>query len=152
MARNSDLIRQWFKEVWNQGREATIDDLCSPEAVGHGQTPDGSDIVGPDHFRQFWKAFRAAFTSIHVEIHQTIEEGEMVIARWTIKMQHTGPFLGIAPTAKPITATGMSMMRFVDGKIVEAWDNYDQLALMTQLGAFSLENLSSPARPEARIA
>jgi predicted ester cyclase len=32
----------------------------------------------------------------------------------------------------------MSMMRFVDGKIVEAWDNYDQLALMSQLGAFSL--------------
>jgi steroid delta-isomerase-like uncharacterized protein len=152
MARNSDLICQWFEEVWNQGREATIDDLCSLEAVGHGQTPDGSDIVGPDHFREFWKAFRAAFTSIHVEIHQTIEEGEMVIARWTITMKHTGPFLGIAPTANRLTVTGMSMMRFVDGKIVEAWDNYDQLALMTQLGAFSLENLSSPARPEARIA
>jgi predicted ester cyclase len=152
MAKNSDLIRQWFEEVWNQGREATIDDLCTKAAVGHGQTPDGSDIVGPDHFRQFWKAFRAAITAIHFEIHQTIEEGEMVIARWTIKMKHTGPFLGIAPTAKPITATGMSMMRFLDGKIVEAWDNWDQLALMAQLGVVSLENLSSPTRPEARIA
>jgi steroid delta-isomerase-like uncharacterized protein len=138
MAKNSDLIRQWFEEVWNQGREQTIDELCAKNAVGHGQTPDGSDLIGPDPFRKFWKAFRAAFTSIHVEIHQTIEEGEMVIARWTITMQHTGSFLGIAPTAKPITATGMSMMRFVDGKIVEAWDNYDQLALMSQLGAFSL--------------
>jgi steroid delta-isomerase-like uncharacterized protein len=149
MARNSDLIRQWFEEVWNQGREQTIDDLCAKHAVGHGQTPDGSDLVGPDHFREFWKAFRAAFTSIRVEIHQTIEEGEMVIARWTITMQHSGPFLGIAPTAKRITATGMSMMRFVDGKIVEAWDNYDQLALMAQLGAFSLP---SAAESEARIA
>jgi steroid delta-isomerase-like uncharacterized protein len=152
MARNSDLIRKWFEEVWNQGHEQTIDDLCAKNAVGHGQTPDGTDIVGPDHFREFWKAFRAAFTSIRVEIHQTIEEGEMVIARWTITMKHSGPFLGIGPTSKPVTATGMSMMRFVDGKIVEAWDNYDQLALMTQLGAFSLDRLSSAAKLEARIA
>jgi hypothetical protein len=50
MATNSELIRRWFEEVWNQGREATIDDLCAKEAVGHGQTPDGSDIVGPEHF------------------------------------------------------------------------------------------------------
>jgi len=149
MARNSDLIRKWFEEVWNQGLETTIDSMCAKNAVGHGQTADGSDLVGPEPFREFWKAFRAAFTSIHIEIHQTIEEGDMVIARWTIKMQHTGPFLGIASTGKSITATGMSMMRFVDGKIVEAWDNYDQLALMAQLGAFSLP---SAAAPEARIA
>src|ERR1700692_4805200 len=118
MPTNSDLIRQWFEQVWNQGHEQTIDDLCAKNAVGHGQTADGSDIVGPDRFREFWQAFRAAFTSFHVEIHQTIEEGEIVIVRWTITMTHSGPFLGIAPTAKPITATGMSMMRFVNGKIV----------------------------------
>jgi len=153
VAKNSDLIRQWFEEVWNQGREAAIDDLCSLQAIGHGQTPDGSDIVGPDHFRQFWKTFRAAFTSIHVEVRQTIEEGELVMARWTITMQHTGPFLAIAPTAKYVTATGMSMIRFVDGKIVEAWDNYDQLALLAQLGAVSLHQFSAVARPaEAQVA
>jgi steroid delta-isomerase-like uncharacterized protein len=153
MAKNSELIRQWFEEVWNQGREATIDDLCAKEAVGHGQTHDGSDIVGPGHFKQFWRAFRAAFTSVQVEIHRTVEEGEMVIARWTLTAQHTGPFLGLAPTGKRITATGMSMMHFADGKIVEAWDNWDQLAVMVQLGAVSLEKIAPAAMPaESRVA
>jgi steroid delta-isomerase-like uncharacterized protein len=142
MARNSDLIRKWFEEVWNQGQEATIDALCAKEAIGHGQTLDGSDVVGPDHFKQFWQNFRAAFTSIHVEIHQTIEQGEMVMARWTITMMHTGPFLGIPPSGKQITTKGMSIQRFVGGKIVEAWDNWDQLGVMAQLGAVSLEKLS----------
>lgn len=141
MTGNADLIRRWFEEVWNQGREATIDALCAKEAVGHGQTLDGSDIVGPDHFKQFWHSFGAAFTSIHVEIHQTIEQGEMVMAQWTITMTHTGPFLGIPLSGKRITAKGMSVQRFRGGKIVEAWDNWDQLGVMVQLGAVSLEKL-----------
>ena len=153
MARNSELIRQWFEEVWNQEREATIDALCAKEAIGHGQTPDGTDIIGPEHFKQFWHNFRSAFTSIHVEIHRTIEEGEMVMAQWTLTMKHTGPFLGIEPTGKRITAKGMSLQHFVGGKIMEAWDNWDQLAVMTQLGVVSLENIASAAKPpEARIA
>ena len=142
MADNAALIRKWFEEVWNQGREETIDALCAGDAVGHGQTPDGYDIIGPEHFRQFWHSFRAAYTSIHVEIHQTIAEGEMAMARWTITMTHTGPFMGIPPSGKRITAKGMSIQRFVNGKIVEAWDNWDQLAVMVQLGVVSLENLS----------
>jgi predicted ester cyclase len=33
----------------------------------------------------------------------------------------------------------MSIQRFVGGKIVEAWDNWDQLGAMAQLGAVSLD-------------
>jgi len=141
MAQNADLIRRWFEEAWNQGREATIDDMCAKEAIGHGQTADGSDIVGPDHFKQFWNAFRSAFTSIHVEIHQTIEQGELAMARWTITMTHAGPFLGIPASGRQITTKGMSIQRFVGGKIVEAWDNWDQLGVMVQLGVVSPDKL-----------
>jgi steroid delta-isomerase-like uncharacterized protein len=147
MAKNSDLIRRWFEEIWNQGREQTIDELCAKEAVGHGQTLDGSDIVGPEHFRQFWSNFRSAFTSIRVEIHRTIEEGDLVMAQWTLSAKHTGNFLGVAPTGKLITATGMSIQRFAGGKIAEAWDNWDQLAVMTQLGVVSLDKISSGEKP-----
>ncbi len=147
MARNSELITRWFDEVWNQGREATIDELCAKEAVGHGQTTDGSDIVGPEHFRQFWHAFRSAFTSIHVEIHRTLEEGDLAMAQWTLSAKHMGSFLGIAPTGKLITATGMSLQRFAGGKIIEAWDNWDQLAVMAQLGVVSLDKISSGENP-----
>jgi predicted ester cyclase len=139
MPNNADLIRRWFEEVWNQGREATIDELCSKQAVGHGQTHDGSDIIGPAHFKQFWHAFRSGFSSIHVEIHQTIEQGEMVLARWTLNADHTGPFMGIEPSRSRITTNGMSLQRFVGGQIVEAWDNWDQLGAFTQLGAVSFK-------------
>jgi predicted ester cyclase len=64
------------------------------------------------------------------------------MARWSISMAHTGPFLGIPASGKTISATGMSVQRFVGGKIGEAWDNWDQLSLMVQLGAFSLEEVN----------
>lgn len=152
MAKNSELIRCWFDEVWNQGREATIDELCAPDAIGHGQTLDGSDILGPEPFRQFWLNFRSAFSSIHIQIERTIEEGELVLAQWTLTMKHTGSFLGIASTGKEITARGMSIQRFVDGRIREAWDNWDQLGVMTQLGAVSIDAISSTKSAEERVA
>jgi predicted ester cyclase len=75
------------------------------------------------------------------------------MAQWTLSAKHTGSFLGIAPTEKLITATGMSIQRFADGKIVEGWDNWDQLAVLTQLGVVSLDSISSGEKPlDTRVA
>ncbi len=131
---NSTLIRKWFDEVWNQGREQTIDEMCSPDAVGFGQAEHGIPMKGPEHFKQFWRGFRAAFSEIHLEVEDSFEEGDKVLARWTLSMKHTGTFQGIAPTSKAVSIRGMSMQRFAGGKIVEAWDNWDQLGLLVQLG------------------
>ena len=144
MPNNSDFIRRWFEEVWNQGREETIDELCAKNCVGHGQTADGTPIEGPQHFKQFWRDFRAGLSEIRVEIHQTIEQGDMVMARWTLAADHTGPLMGTKPSGKRISVTGMSVQRLADGQIVEAWDNWDQLAAFTQVGAVSLR-VQAPA-------
>jgi steroid delta-isomerase-like uncharacterized protein len=135
MPTNSSLIRKWFEEVWNQGREATIDEMCHKDAVGVGQAQHGTQIHGPEDFKQLWRSVRGAFSEIHIDIHDTIEQDDRVVARWTMAMIHTGPFLGIAPSKKHVRVTGMSAQRFLDGKIVEAWDNWDQLSLLVQLGS-----------------
>ena len=38
---------------------------------------------------------------------------------WTARGNHQGEYEGIAPTGKPITATGITILRIVDGKVVE---------------------------------
>jgi steroid delta-isomerase-like uncharacterized protein len=135
MAENARLIRKWFEEVWNQGREETVDAMCAKDVIGHGQAQHGADIRGPEHFKQFMRGFRSAFSDIHIEIHDTIEQGDKVVARWTTTMIHTGTFLNTAPTGKHVSVNGISIQRFAGGKITEGWDNWDQLGLLVQLGA-----------------
>jgi predicted ester cyclase len=50
-------------------------------------------------------------------------------------MIHTGTFVGVTPTNKHVNVHGISIQQFVDGQIVAGWDNWDQLALLVQIGA-----------------
>jgi len=151
MPTNGELIRRWFEEVWNQGREATIDELVAKHAVGKGQTIDGSPITGPEPFKSFWNALRSAFSSIHVDIHHVIEQGDLALLQWTITMTHTGEFMGMPATGRTVTATGMSLQRFENGKIVEAWDNWDQLGAFAQLGEISRVQMALSASKSSAV-
>ena len=151
MPTNGDLIRRWFEEVWNQGREATIDELVAKHAVGKGQTIDGSAITGPEPFKAFWYALRSAFSSIHVDIHHVIEQGDLALLQWTITMTHTGEFMGMPATGRTVAATGMSLQRFENGKIVEAWDNWDQLGAFAQLGEISRVQMALSASKSSAV-
>jgi len=135
---NSQLIRRWFDQVWNQGRADVIDQMSHPQTKGYGQAEHGRQI-DMDEFKKLWSGLRSAFPDIHVTIHDTIEQGEKVAARWTATMTHKGEFLGFAPTGRTATITGISLQRWENGKIMEGWDNWDQLGLLVQLGLVPLK-------------
>ncbi len=59
-------------------------------------------------------------------------------------MTHKGEFLGFAPTGKEVTITGTTIQRISDGKIVEGWDNWDQLGLLVQIGAVNAAHFVAP--------
>jgi predicted ester cyclase len=67
----------------------------------------------------------------------TIEDAfgveDKVVARWSAVMTHTGDHLGVPATNKTVRITGITIARIEKVKIVEGWDNWDQLALMQQL-------------------
>ncbi len=131
---NSALIRRWFDEIWNNGRMEAIDEMASPDVIGHGQAQHDID-VGLEQFRAFAIDLRRAFPDMQVSIDQTIEQGDKVVAHWTSTMTHKDAFLGFAPTGRKVTVTGISIQRISNGKIVEGWDNWDQLGLLVQIGA-----------------
>jgi steroid delta-isomerase-like uncharacterized protein len=141
---NSALIRRWFDQVWNEGRMEAIDEMASPDVVGHGQAQHATD-VGLEEFRTFAKDLRRAFPDMTVTIDQIVEQGDKVVARWTSTMTHKGDFLGFAPSGKKATITGTSIQRISGGKIVEGWDNWDQLGLLVQIGAVPAAHFVKPA-------
>lgn len=50
-------------------------------------------------------------------------------------MEHTGAdLMGVPAGNKQVTANGIYIFRFAQGKIVEVWDTWDNLNVMQQLG------------------
>jgi len=64
-----------------------------------------------------------------------VAEGDKVVARWTSFGTHNGDFMGISPTGKQVTTSGITIFRLQDGKIVEEWSESDMLGMLQQVGA-----------------
>jgi steroid delta-isomerase-like uncharacterized protein len=139
------FVRTWFEEIWNKGRLSAIDEMLADNAVMHGLGEAGSKLTGPAGFKPFVERLRGAFSDIEIRVEETIEERDLIASRWVATMRHTGPDLGVPPTGKQVTVTGMSIARLRDGKMVEAWNNWDMLSLMHQIEAMQTPATLMPA-------
>ena len=131
-AENKEIVRRYIEEVWTQGNLAIIDELFAANFVNH--TPARGLPPDREGFKQFAVAYRAGFPDLQATLEEIIGEGDKVVTRWTARGTHRGEFMGVAPTGKKATVTGISITRVAGGKIVEDWTQGDTLGLMQQLG------------------
>jgi predicted ester cyclase len=128
------ILHRWFEEVWNQGRESAIDEMSYHDVHGHGlKAPDGNEVQSMDAFKAYYRQLRAALSDIHVTVEDVVTEGDLTVARCTVTAKHTGEGLGKPPKGNPIQFTGMTMVRIKDGKIAEAWNNFDFMTMFQQM-------------------
>jgi len=69
-----------------------------------------------------------------VTLDDLIAEGDKVAVRMTMRATHKGALMDIQATGKQVTMTGIEIMRFAGGKMVEHWEEFDQLGMLQQLG------------------
>ncbi len=129
---NKAIVRRYFEEIWNQGKLNVIPELIAANHVHHD--PANPGLSGPDGMKQLVSTYRAAFPDVHFTLEDQIAEENRVVSRWTSGGTHQGELMGIGPTNKTITITGIDIHRIVNGKIEEHWSNWDTLGLLQQLG------------------
>jgi steroid delta-isomerase-like uncharacterized protein len=125
-----NLAIRWFEEVWNKGRREAIDELMDADCVIHD---GGVSIQGPEQFKPYFDRLQSSFSDIHVEILQTLCDGDMVCLRWLLTMRHTGDGLGLPASGKQVTATGIGIIEVSGGRLGEGWQNWDMLGLIEQI-------------------
>jgi len=130
---NKDLARRWLEEVWGKGNMATVDELAGADFVWHWAPPGLA--ANREGYRQFVRMEFDAFADVSCAAEDVVAEGDKVAGRWTWRGTHNGEFMGVAPTGRQVTLTGICINRVVGGKIVEEWGEMDMLGLMQQLGA-----------------
>lgn len=129
---NKALTRRWFEEVWNKRNRDAIHELAHPEAQTYG-LGEGRGPAGIEQFIPFWERFNQAFPDLKMVVDDVIAEGDKTAVRIHADATHTGEGLGIAATGRPVHMTGLIMIRWKDGQIIEAWNEFDAWGMMQQL-------------------
>ncbi len=139
---NKQLVRRFYVEVWNKGNLAVADEVFTKDYVRHDPGA-GAPTPGPEGQKQIAAEIRKAFPDVVMTIDFVIGEGDMVVARWTMKGTHKADLPTAKATNKQVTFSGINAYRFERGKVVELWNHRDDLSMLMQLGA-----LKPPAPPK----
>lgn len=129
---NKACSRRVFEEIWNQGALDEIYEVFASNFVLH--EPAAGEIRGPEGYKKFVAMYRTAYPDLHFTVEDQIAEGDKVVNRLTFTATHKGKLMGIPPTGVKITTTGITICRYGDGKMLEAWVDSDVLGMLQQLG------------------
>lgn len=129
---HADLLRNWFAEVWENGKTDVIDQYFAPETMAQGLIPEMQ--VGADDFKDLVTAFRHVLGDIKVELPKILEDGDWVSAIVHLKTTR-------ADNGAPLQATGSVIARVRDNRVVEVYNQFDFISLFEQLGQFPKDTL-----------
>ncbi len=123
---NKKLAREYYKVIDREG-PGFGKHYHTANSVYHGANHTGFDTIG------IGNAFYTAFPDFTHIILDQVAEGDIVVERIRYFATHLGEFMGIAPTGRQITYTGMDWVRFENGKVAERWGVADEAGLRRQL-------------------
>ena len=116
-----ELVRRLVHEVLNDGRLDLIDEIYSPSLAPLA--------------RRWIEPFLASFDDLDMRVVQILQEGDVVVGRFTCSGTHTGSWLGHPPTGRRFhNVAEVYFFQVSDGRITSAWGLEDTLERMRQLG------------------
>lgn len=130
---NKAIVRRAFEEPW-RGSLDVVDELVASDYIGHDPA-NPEPLHGPEGVKEFISTYRAAFPDARITVKTQLAEGDLVATRWIGRGTHEGELMGIKPTGKQVTVSGLTVSRLEGGKIVEEFQNWDTFGMMQQLGA-----------------
>jgi steroid delta-isomerase-like uncharacterized protein len=137
---NATIVRDFVDEVITQGNIEAAAQYVWEDVIE--QVPLPGQAPGLDGLKGILRAMRAGFPDIVFSIQEQITEHDKVASRFEWTGTHSGEFLGIPATGRPVRVWGIVIDRLEDGRIKDTRIIMDTVGLMGQLGV-----LPSPATP-----
>lgn len=137
---NKAIPRQLFQAMETNDQGA-LKEVFAPNLKAHHY--GSPDPLSREELLQALTMYAAAFTDQKYTVKDQLAEGDRVTTRTTWEGTHSGEFMGLPPTGKRISASGIAISRIENGRIVERWIEIDQLGMLQQLGLVPLPQPSS---------
>jgi predicted ester cyclase len=129
---NKSLVRRYYNDVLN-GRDLRIlDEIAVADYDEHSPFPGQPN--GLEGLKARAGALLAAFDPYVFTLQDVVAEEDMVVVRWTNTATHSGSFMGIPPTRRVMTISGIDIHKIRDGRLAEHWHVVEELQMMQQLG------------------
>jgi predicted ester cyclase len=130
-----DCLR-WLHEVYNKRMFGTIRDVYAPNVQWHG--PMMKELYGRAAVLHQTLALvgmipDCAYVPQHICSTPCEEGGQKIAVRWILEGHHLGYGALGDPTGHRLFLMGMSHFHVVNGRIIDDWTVYDELALLTQI-------------------
>ena len=126
---NLDVFRQWVGR-FNARDFDGIAQLIDADIVDH-HLPPGLP-AGREGAMQWFHVLVDAL-DLRLTVEDAVESGDRVAVRAAITGTHAGEFAGLPATGRSFATTMISIERIGEGRIVERWENVDNLAVVQQL-------------------
>ena len=127
------IVLDRYLDIFNDGNRDLISTTVDSSFVCyHPAYPD--NLVGIDGFTEWADLNWTAFPDLELIVDEMIIKGDRAIIRWTFNATQTGQMRDVPPTGKPISITGMSIVRVSAGKVTEEYIALDLLGYYRQLG------------------
>ena len=132
-AAHKEVFGRLYHSVWNERRLEFIEKVIAPtHALGDPTVLGGG--VGPAAYRRQVERFVTGLPDLKFNIDDTISEKDKLVVAWTITGTHKGDFLGVPPTNKKVSFSGITINQIANGKIIESTVIWDGLGLLEQFG------------------
>jgi predicted ester cyclase len=132
---NKAISRRSYEEIYHKRNIDIIDEFYDEKIIAHTSM---GEIKGLEAGKQLASRLLNAFEGLRFTVEDQIAEGAKVVNRGMITGNHTGEYMGIAPTGKAIRVSYIGIHVIANGKILEGWGFVDNLSLLQQIGAISL--------------
>ncbi|HEX3526041.1 MAG TPA: ester cyclase [Thermoanaerobaculia bacterium] len=111
---STQAVEKLFTQVFRDGNYDLADEILTEDF--RFQYPFPGFAPGPEGIKQFSREFHQAFPGFEVEVNdlfgtETLSGEAEVSIRWTLRGQHTGPFLGIQPTGNYVTVSAIGIYK-----------------------------------------
>jgi steroid delta-isomerase-like uncharacterized protein len=132
---NKRLVRQVYEDIRSEGKVDLVDQVLSPDYVGHDPTAQPEEVRGREGFKEQTLGYRSVFPDLRFTIDSMAAERDEVFVRWTARGTHQGSMAGESPTGNPIQVTGFGSWRIEAGQVAEHWGVFDIMRLLRAIGA-----------------
>ncbi|MFQ6105399.1 MAG: ester cyclase [Candidatus Glassbacteria bacterium] len=133
LEKNKEVIRQLIEAI-NTRNYDLLDEIVAPDFVRHCQATPDVHVKSRDELKQFLQQDLEVFPDSRISMEMIIAEGDMIAGYFMFSGTQEGAIGPFPATGKKAEVKYLSILRLEAGKIAEMWVEWDNLAILSQLG------------------